>query len=65
MDKDINDQKWKKVPKIFKYAQEMHNKEALDLHDQITQLKIQNKQMKRDMEVSKEDEKFFHDKALA
>lgn len=49
----MNDQKWTKVPKIFKYAQDLHNKEALELHQQISELKIQNLKLKRDQQIEK------------
>ena len=32
LQKDLKESKWEKIPKIFKYAAELHTKEALGLH---------------------------------
>jgi hypothetical protein len=36
---NLKDQRWDKIPKIFKYAAELHTKEALGLHQEIVRLK--------------------------
>lgn len=35
LQKEMKDQKWDKIPKIFKYAAELHSKEVLGMHRQI------------------------------
>jgi hypothetical protein len=44
---DMKDQKWEKIPKIFKYAAELHTKEALGLHSEIVRLKSENLRLKK------------------
>ena len=46
LQQDMRDQKWEKIPKIFKYAAELHNNEALGLHQQILKLKSENQKLK-------------------
>ena len=61
----MRNRKWDKIPKIFKYAAELHSKEALSLHHEIVKLKSENNRLKESAKIQEEEREWFQQKALA
>ena len=61
----MRDRKWDKIPKIFKYAAELHSKEALGLHEEIVRLKSENHRLQQTAKIQEDEREWFQQKALA